>query len=645
MKHTKRLMVASMLVLIMIVSNNLKSAASPDFIGATAESPYPPPITEFTVATGSANQMNPAISGNAVVWSEQPGGVGRQDASDIYGLDLSGGPQFVIRRAAGALTSPRTSGKLVVWEDQRSDIGGDIYAYDLEQKREFAVATGPAFQSSPAVSGNIIVWQERQSGNTVDSNIHAYDTSTGREFRIATAPFSQSNVRISGNIVVWQIEIREADGRLNSDIYGYDMATNRRFDVATGPSFQVTPDISGKRVVWSESQTDNPERSIRMLDIDTSATTVIARGTWELLGPAIDGDLVAWSDNREGRGYDIYGYDLKKQAEFPVSRAIGDQTGPAISGKRVVWADSRSQGVGKYDWNLDIYGATLEDKPGPIVPITGALSEVDAKIEIVWPHGGAPVTEADRANISAYLFHPGTLDLAPCQWRPTVRLWAAVDSEPTSPVAVAVPGVRYTSQGALRTWEFNDVDVSAARDPAHRIYFFITVDGVNSHTNVWAHAADARTYFPQQDIPVGIATTTDKLDAKIQIVWPHDSQGNPRSVTEASLVNVGVDLLARGSMLSVPPDWNGTVRLYRSFNNGIEQMVAVGQKRLISQGGLTYPRWDFNDIDVNAATDPVNKYYFRVAVDGVDTRSSVWSHGADGRTYFPNIDLPTSGCR
>jgi hypothetical protein len=64
-----------------------------------------------------------------------------------------------------------------------------------------------------------------------------------------------------------------------------------------------------------------------------------------------------------------------------------------------------------------------------------------------------------------------------------------------------------------------------------------------------------------------------------------------------------------------------------------------------STGGLSYPVWDFNDVDVAAANDPSNKYYFWLQADGVDLQTNIWSHGADARTYFPEKDVPSESCR
>ncbi len=50
-------------------------------------------------------------------------------------------------------------------------------------------------------------------------------------------------------------------------------------------------------------------------------------------------------------------------------------------------------------------------------------------------------------------------------------------------------------------WDCNAVAVSPARDPANRLYFTLSVDGIQTFTNVWAHGVDARTYFPYWDKP------------------------------------------------------------------------------------------------------------------------------------------------
>jgi len=42
---------------------------------------------------------------------------------------------------------------------------------------------------------------------------------------------------------------------------------------------------------------------------------------------------------------------------------------------------------------------------------------------------------------------------------------------------------------------------------------------------------------------------------------------------------------------------------------------------------------------VSLANDPLNRLTFWVTVDDITTYSSVWAHGADARTIFPQPDV------
>jgi beta propeller repeat protein len=484
-----------------------------------------------------------------------------------------------------------------------------------------------------------VVWVE---GSDVNWDIYGHNLETGQSFPVVTHPSRQEFPAISGNIVVWadRRHITAQHDGSHYDVYGYDLAAKREFRITTETAAIGQPAISGNTVVWWRFA--NAAYQIIAYDIATKQQRVLVDLGLNLLEGVVDvdGNLVVWS-SKGARDHDVFGYDLAQGQAFIVSRAIGGQVRPSISGQRVVWEDTRHSGIGTSDFNSDVYGARLEAGSAPMPPAIGDPGAADARIEIVWPHGGAPVTEADRANIVSWLFQPGTMDLAACQWNPNVQLWRAVNSEPAERVAT---GLKVARSGvvsrAIPDWQFNDVDVSAAREPQNRVYFFVTVEGAASRSNVWAHAADARTNFPQQDTPTGTAPVSDTVAAKIEIVWPHGGA----SVSEAQKANISAMLFAPGSLASVPPDSNPTVRLLRAQNNGVLEEVAVGERRLAEAGGVSYPVWDFNDVDVSAARDPQNKLYFMVSVDGLQTLPNVWVHGMDARTYFPEMDVPTSPC-
>ncbi|MDO8670412.1 MAG: hypothetical protein Q7O66_03160 [Dehalococcoidia bacterium] len=263
---------------------------------------------------------------------------------------------------------------------------------------------------------------------------------------------------------------------------------------------------------------------------------------------------------------------------------------------------------------------------------------MDSKIEIVWPQGGKPVSQAERANIGAYLFQQG-LSAAVCpDLAAPVRLWRALNNGVEEQLGAGQRRVMSVRGMTFAAWDFNDIDVSAATDNHNKYYFRLSVDGYATRSSIWSHGDDSRTYLPQPDNPVGVLANAPKeVDAKIEVVWPHDNL----PVNQATQVNVGVYLFQQGTLQAVPVSYAPTVRLMRSLNNGFEEQVAVGQRTTKKIGEVVFPVWEFNNVDVKAATDPLNKYYFRAIVDGVTSRSNVWSHGADARTYFPQQDIPT----
>jgi hypothetical protein len=296
-------------------------------------------------------------------------------------------------------------------------------------------------------------------------------------------------------------------------------------------------------------------------------------------------------------------------------------------------------GAGKLVGGTDYFPRPLASTQvigGNVVQTGGPI---DSKIEIVWPHGNQPVNQATQVNVTAALFDHGTLISVSPTITNTVRLWRALDNGVAEAVGTGVK--RQTSAGAIQypVWDFNDVDVSAARDGTHRYYFWTTIDGQRANSTIWSHGVDARTYFPKQDQPSSVLTSSPTaVDAKIEIVWPH---GN-LPVSQATSANLGVVLFAHGTLQAVPVNYSHTVQLFRSDNGGPLVPVAQGDRLLQTQGGLTYPTWQFNDLDVSAARDAHNRIYFQVVVSGVTTSSNVWTHGVDARTFFPKQDVPTS---
>lgn len=145
--------------------------------------------------------------------------------------------------------------------------------------------------------------------------------------------------------------------------------------------------------------------------------------------------------------------------------------------------------------------------PNPSSPERGATqvpASVDASIEILWPHGDAPVSMAEKANLTAALFRSGTREMIPAHlgFLPPVRLhWSVNDGPDLSGAEPPLAQLRLIRTPWLTyyLWDFNDVDVSAAREAGHYLNFWLEVEGIEARTNIWSHGYGPR---PQSQAPL-----------------------------------------------------------------------------------------------------------------------------------------------
>ncbi len=603
--------------------------------GAEPEGNLYTPVESAVTIPDSITPANLDLYGDWVVY--QPSDFGGGKGYNATNLDNG---------AVFSVAEPRSNSErtLAIWGDTVAWVIGygpcQIVLHDLVSGEDAVVIETKNYVGALDLWENVIAWQEYDS-DTKDSILKARDLDNDQEYEVATGPEYRPRLRLWDDVVVWE---EAAVAGQQRDVLGYRLSTGKVINIAANPWDEFSPALSDNVVVWVDSRTSlESGNDIYSKNLTTGVEKPIctAPGNQDL--PAIWGDLIVWADARNLEtvsGLDIYGYDLDQKQEFAVTRHIGTQTAPAIYDHTVAWQDWRSAPQVKYSTGT-MYVATLETEPtADPLPVAGAPAAFDGLIEVVWPHSGQPGTATDMVNIGAYLFSPaGSLREVPCSFDPPLELWVAENNRPAELVEVVT---HRSWNWSPSVWHFNDVDVSLARNPDYRLLFFLKAQGdYQFRTNVWAHAADARTFFPQQmAVRSAQAEPPTAVDAVIQIVWPHDNL----PVDQADQVNISANLFAHNSDSSVPGTWDPEVILYRSLNNGIGEPVAIGVKRLIKEGSLAYPVWDFNDIDVEEARDPQNKYYFRIEVEGVETHSTVWAHGADARTYFPQPDVPECRC-
>ena len=261
----------------------------------------------------------------------------------------------------------------------------------------------------------------------------------------------------------------------------------------------------------------------------------------------------------------------------------------------------------------------------------------DPQIAIVWPHDGrgntVPVSQASFVNVSVW-----PRNQVSCNSAGAAILSVAKGNEHVPHLAQVETMLRTVEGVTFPTLEYNNIAVDSGTP-----YRFSTIPSVHfPNSNVWVHAADARTIYPEPILPTGYRdpTANTKVGSavvRIQLVWPHDQQGRLAPVDTAPLVNIAVDLLFPDSpVLSVPTEYADTLTLLVAEKNGPLQPTTIpAQKVFYEANGQAFPRWVFNDVPV----EPGQQYHFVVhASQSVD--SPPWTHAADPRTILPNPQVP-----
>ena len=121
--------------------------------------------------------------------------------------------------------------------------------------------------------------------------------------------------------------------------------------ITTNTAHQASPAVYGDIIVWTDERNiigGYGGRNIYMYDLSTGTETGIAPIPFNQVLPAVYGDIIVWQDGRNT--WDIYMYDLSTSTETPITTNPATQADPAVYGDIIVWEDKRN------GWdNGDIY--------------------------------------------------------------------------------------------------------------------------------------------------------------------------------------------------------------------------------------------------------------------------------------------------
>ncbi len=264
-----------------------------------------------------------------------------------------------------------------------------------------------------------------------------------------------------------------------------------------------------------------------------------------------------------------------------------------------------------------------------------APRQVEARIGILWPHGGADPSQATYANLTATLLREDGASPA-CGWEPTVTLWAAMGDQPARQVAVGARRLLTEQNVTYPIYDFNDVDVRATYERQIPIHFSVRVDGVATAQNVWTHSATGQ-YLPtvRPELDGMVARIDGAVDARL---WVERTSNGAQ---------VYATILRAGTLLGVAQSAGGPVPQLRwALDNGVtEPELIVGQPETRQEDGFVYTVWRFPGLDPDGLLASASQARFWVEMPDVTVNSSVLAWGADIRTLSARLPVPVVGCR
>jgi hypothetical protein len=152
---------------------------------------------------------------------------------------------------------------------------------------------------------------------------------------------------IDGHILVGVVS--EAD---YSSVVVVDISTGHiQTLVEKSPAWIHDTHISGENVIWTRTEYDGPLSVLYVHNLQTDHVFHVAEGAYDI---DISNNVIVWG--QLGNMWDIWGYDLIQQEEFPIITRPGSQTGPLVSGHWVVYRDAGDNN----DTNVALYAANLD---------------------------------------------------------------------------------------------------------------------------------------------------------------------------------------------------------------------------------------------------------------------------------------------
>ena len=309
---------------------------------------------ETRITTSLADQYDPAISGNIVVYTDN-----RVYDNDIWYYNLSTGIEAPVTTAVGDQQLPDVCDGLVVYTDYATI---DVQLFSVADGTTTNL-TGAAKSSSgaPGIGQGLVAWEDNRDGNL---EIYARNLATGEERRITNSPAFDQRPRVNNGVIVWQSSVNNIS--YICDIYSYDWASGTTRQITATPlDDERDPDVFGNYVVYDGLRNGN--RDIYLFDL-TIGTEKVLSMPGDQVRPNISGEFVAFEDVSTGL-YHVMLWHLPTGKVFDLTAAANGPPATAgqylndIDGNRVVYTDDRNGQLDIYMYQFTVVSPSIQVSP------------------------------------------------------------------------------------------------------------------------------------------------------------------------------------------------------------------------------------------------------------------------------------------
>ena len=283
---------------------------------------------ESRLTTNPADQYDPAISGDLVVYTDA-----RAGNKDVWYYDIGAGQEVQVTNALGDQKLSDVSNGSVVYVDLPTS---DVVLYSaVTGSTTNLTASANSVSLYPAIGDGTVAWVDDRTG---EKEVFARSLATGEERRVTDSPLPDDLPAVSAGLIVWQ---RCEGGRCEIFSYNWATETTRQLTQTSG-SDERHPDISGNGVVY-DGERDGDVRDIFFYDLSSGTEKRLALAGYQE-NPNISGDYVAFEDYSSGPAH-IKLWHVPSNSVFQVTTGPGQQYLNDIDGNRIVYTHTPNRGI------------------------------------------------------------------------------------------------------------------------------------------------------------------------------------------------------------------------------------------------------------------------------------------------------------